>query len=81
MMNPNILEASYLLGGSREWTRSLCRRGAIGDAWSTVENPKRKAYVVVPSKLAAYMEISVPELESRLAQLRKRWGNDLHSIY
>lgn len=75
-MSISIKEASLLLGGSEEWTRSLCRRNLIGDRWSTVWNakchiePKRFKYEIVPGKLAKYMEISEEELERRLEEVR-----------
>lgn len=71
-----VREASLLLGGSEQWTRSLCARSIIGDRWSTVWNakyhiePKRFKYEIVPGKLAKYMEISEEELERRLEEVR-----------
>lgn len=78
-MKITVSEAAFLLGGSDQWIRSLCERGAIGDRWSTVWNekyhiePKRFKYEIVPGKLAKYMEISEEELERRLEEVR--YGN------
>lgn len=73
----SVKEASLLLGGSEGWTRSLCRRHLIGDAWrSTWEfqyhSPgHRMKYEIVPGKLAKYMEISEQELLNRLIVVRE----------
>lgn len=69
-MNITVREASLILEGSEEWVRSLLRRGICGDAWTT--GKYRHTYVILPTKLANYMEISTDELEKRLNQVRKR---------
>lgn len=63
-----VSEAGKLLGGTPGWTRSLCQRGIIGDVWGN--GKQRKTYVIVPSKLAKYMEITEEELNERVEELR-----------
>ena len=75
-MKITIRECAKLLNGSEAWVRSLVARGAIGDRWSSVWNvqyhtaPQRFKYEIVPSKLAAFMQISEEELEQRLQGVR-----------
>lgn len=76
-MKITVSEAAKLLGGSPAWTRHLCEKGLIGDKWHSVfefkyhmNPPKRFTYVIVPGKLAKYMEISEEELERRLEGVR-----------
>ena len=63
-----VSEASKLLGGTPGWVRSLCDRAIIGDVWGN--GNQRKTYVIVPSKLAKYMEITEEELSERVEELR-----------
>ena len=67
-MKISIAECAELLDGSPGWVRSLVSRSVIGDAWGNGRN--RKTYVIVPSKLAKFMEISEAELEDRLNAMR-----------
>lgn len=75
-MKITIREASMILGGSEEWTRSLCIRHYIGDAFSNKTDyerrvkPKRMTYHIVPGQLAEYMRISQEELAKRLEEVR-----------
>lgn len=69
-MNPTVEETARLLGGTPGWVRSLLQRGKCGDCWSNGKN--RKTYVVIPSKLAAFMEISEDDLLNRLARMRQK---------
>nr|DAV01127.1 MAG TPA: hypothetical protein [Bacteriophage sp.] len=64
----SVREASLLLGGSEQWTRSLCVRNKIGDAFSG--GGHRYTYHIVPGQLAEYMRISEDELERRLKGVR-----------
>lgn len=67
----SVKEAALILGGNQSWVRSLCSRKLIGDEWSSNPNATRKTYVIVPSKLAAFMQISEDELNARLEEVRE----------
>lgn len=66
-----VKEAAIILEGNESWIRSLTERNVIGDAWSANPNATRKTYVIVPSKLAAFMQISEDELNARLKEVRE----------
>ena len=68
-MKISVQECAELLNGSPGWVRSLCRRGICGDEWGNGKN--RKTYVIVPSKLANFMQISEQELLTRLIVVRE----------
>ena len=66
-----VRETAILLEGSESWVRSLVDRGKCGDSWQASPTARRKTYVIVPSKLAAFMEISEDELNARLKEVRE----------
>ena len=68
MKKITVKAAAKLMNGTESWIRSLCSRGIIGDCFG---DGLRKTYVIVPSKLAAFMQISEDELNARLKEVRE----------
>lgn len=68
-MKITVRECAELLDGSPGWVRSLISRSIIGDAWGNGRD--RKTYVILPNKLAKFMEITPEELERRVKRIRE----------
>ena len=68
-MKIKVADCAKLLDCSTQWVRHITDKGLIGNSWST--GTKRKTFVIVPSKLANFMQISEQELLSRLIVVRE----------
>lgn len=64
-----VSEAAKLTGWSKDYIRSACRRGILGDAYNTLGDGRRMTMVVYPGKLAEALGITVEELERRRKEL------------
>lgn len=58
------------MGSSEAWVRSACRRGLLGDAWTSSRKKKRLTYEVSPGKVAEWLGITAEELERRMECIR-----------
>lgn len=64
-----VTEAALLTGWSKDYIRSACRRGVLGDAYNTLGKGERMTVVVYPGRIAEALGITVEELERRRKEL------------
>ena len=64
-----IREAAKVMGASEQFVRTCINQNRIDiGASAKLGNSGRHTYVVIPSKLAKFMNISLPELERRVRE-------------
>lgn len=64
-----VSECARITGWSKDYIRSACRRGILGDAYNDLGEGKRMCFVVFPGKVAEALGITAEELERRRKEL------------
>ena len=76
-----VKETAMVLGTQEQFVRCAMQTGRldIGACAKVGKKKQRYAYVVVPEKLAKYMEITVEELNKRMGELNVLRQNELNA--
>lgn len=69
MTRMTVAEAAALTGWSKDYIRSACRRGVLGDAYNDLGEGKRTEIVVFPGRIAEALGITADELERRREEI------------